>query len=520
MFEFQTRLRSMFGSIAALRLRQTRWTLSYWAWAFGLLPSSGKWGERISFVYIYLLAVGVMTPAILQLIGGLYLLEAQTAEALQVRILWITIPWIVAIIGVIFMVLPWKAWMLRLTFGDMTYLSPSPFDRRVLAVWRYLEMVGTIPLLVLLPLVLIAPMFGSIWARDVIPAVLRGALAIGLWSAPLLAMGWHLSIQDYVHKPPPVGVRWIARLSLIVIVGVLIVAAPDILLWPGRLIVLLAMGQLAWGWLLLAAYALLSVIIIWVIARHLSLTRASAGSDVFARIQQLGVMVLVDRRLLLSILGEARANESRAVGTLPKTRGIPTIYARAALYYRRQFGQAIQLVLVGLALGFGMILWRPFNLVTVIITVVLLTMVLPPWLASIFRNDVSVPFISQFIPQPATQRILAASLVPCLLVMVGLLPVMLVLNGLLPGWAWGLAPIVWVMSLVGHVEAIGKRSALGDRSIVTVLLGSAAVFAVVWSATTSSTVGIEALLPGILIAATVSFVLVLFAEIRHTGIVA
>src|SRR5436305_415927 len=171
MIAFETRLRSMLSGIITLRFHQLAYVISEWAWLIGLKPSSGKWLERISFLYIYLLAIGLMTPSVLGVIGGLYVAEAKTSPALQVVILQVTIPWIVAVISLLLVIMPWKGWLLRLTFGDIAYLSASPFDRRVIALWRYLEMVVVVPLMIWLPLVLIAPMFGSIWAQDVIPEI-------------------------------------------------------------------------------------------------------------------------------------------------------------------------------------------------------------------------------------------------------------------------------------------------------------------------------------------------------------
>ncbi len=517
---FQTTLSGMLSSMLSLRLRQFRWTLAYWARAFGLLPKSGKWAERITFVYIYVLIIALMTPAAASLLNGLYVIESKTAPALQASTLFTTLPALIGFLSVLLVALPWKAWMLRLTYGDMTYLAPSPFDRRVLAVWRYVEVVFAIILIMLIPFTLLAPVFGSILAVDVIPAILRGALALGFLAAPMLALGWHLSLQEYTSQPPPVGIRWIARLSVIVAAGVLLVTRPEVLLWPGRLIVLLAKGEATWGWPLLIVYGVVGVGVVWITGRHLSMTRASAGSDVFARIQQLGFMVLMDRQLLVSIIGEARANESYAVGMLPHATGVLTLLARAALYYRRQFGQAIQLMLAGAVLGLGLVFWRPANLAIVIITIVLLVVQMPPWLSKVFRRDLGVPFISQFIPQPLTRRLLASSVVPCVLVLTGMLPVMIGLNAWLPPTAWGMVPAIWVLSLVGHVEVVGKRNMLSDRNLLTVLMGCLALFVVVWGAVNSGIGGVFGLFPGIAISMSVSFALLTIADMRYNGLAA
>src|SRR5438067_169659 len=113
MISFEVRLRSMLRGMIALRLHQLRYVLGEWAYVFGLKPSSGKWMERISFVYIYVLIVAVSSPAVLNVLGSLYGSEAKTAPALQAKILWNTIPWIVAFFSLLFIVNPWKAWMLR-----------------------------------------------------------------------------------------------------------------------------------------------------------------------------------------------------------------------------------------------------------------------------------------------------------------------------------------------------------------------------------------------------------------------
>ncbi len=517
---FQITLSGMLSSIVSLRWHQFRWTMAYWARAFGLLPASGKWGERITFVYIYVLIVALMVPAAASIINALYLLELKATPELQVATLYTTIPALIGVLSLFLIAFPWKAWMLRLTFGDITYLAASPFDRRVLALWRFIEVVFAIGLVCLIPLTLLAPVLanGSILAVEVLPAIGRGALALALWVTPMLALGWHLSLQEYVHNPPPVGVRWIARLSVIVAAGVLLVTNPAILLWPGRLIVLISLNQGLFGWPLLIVYAMVGLAVIALTSRQLSMTRVAAGSDVFARIQQLGFMIVMDRQLLLSILGEARANESYAVGTLPHATGILTLVARTALFYRRQYGQAVQLIGTGIAFGLALIFWRPFNLPTVIVTVVLLVLLLPPSLARVFRSDLSVPFVMQFIPQPLTRRLLAASVVPFVLLLTGLLPVLIGFNRFMPDWAWGIAPVIWVLTLIGHVEIVGKRNSVSDRNLFSVILGSIAVFVIFWTATSTDVSGVFALFQGVVAAGSVSFALMLIAEARSTGL--
>ena len=517
MMNFEIRFSTMLRGIVALRWNQFRWSFSEWAWLVGLKPTSGKWSERVSFIYIYLLIIGLLTPSFVQTLGGLYAAEAGTSLTAQVNIIRNIIPSAIAVIGALLVLIPWNSWTLRLTFGDITYLSPSPFDQRVLAVWRYCEMLFLVPLLISVPIILVAPMFGSIWARDVIPTVLRGILAIGLWASPLLALGWLISLRKYTQLPRTREVELITRLSIIGIAGVVALTNPDLLLWPGRLLVLAAVDRIPWVWLLLIVYFLIGIAVVWRAGRHLSLTRVSAASELSARIQNLGVMIVMDRRLLFSVLSQANVNEGLAVGSLAPTRGLATTIARAALYYRRRSGKAIQISFVGLMIGMLLIVWHPANIVLIALTALLLTLLIPPWLARPFQQDQAVPFISQLIPQPLRQRVLAASIVPALLMLVGMLPVFLVFGNLMPDWAWGIAPVVWAMSLFGHVETIGRGSAVGKRDVFSLVFGGIVVAIVYWSAMTSGATGFLALGPGIITGIGITFVLVTYASIRHNG---
>lgn len=507
----------MLRGMVALRWHQFRWSFSEWAWLVGLKPSSGKWSERVSFVYIYVLIIALLTPGMVQTLAGLYAAEAQTSLTLQVNILRAIIPSAIAVIGLLLVVVPWNSWALRLTFGDIAYLSPSPFDRRVLAMWRYLEMLLLAPLLIVLPMFLVAPMFGSIWARDVIPVVVRGTLAVSLWAAPLLALGWHISLRKYTQAAMTRELERVTRLIILGTAGVIMLTNPEIILWPGRLLVLVALDKVPWAWPLLSAYFLIGLVVVWRAGRHLSLTKVSAASDLSARIQNLGVLIVMDRRLLFSILSQARVNEGRAVGTLASTKGVTTIIARAALYYHRRSGQAVQLAFVGLMMSMSLIVWHPTNIVLLALTALLLALLIPPWLAHPYQQDMAVPFVSQLIPQALRHRVLVASVVPALLLMVGMLPALLVFGSWMPNWAWGTVPTVWVMSLFGHVEAIGRGSTVGKRDIFSLLFGGIVVLVVFWSAMTSGATGILALGPGIITGGGISVVLMTYASIRHNG---
>jgi hypothetical protein len=154
---------------------------------------------------------------------------------------------------------------------------------------------------------------------------------------------------------------------------------------------------------------------------------------------------------------------------------------------------------------------------SIIIASILLALLMPPWLANLFRSDQAVPFMVQFVPQPLIRRLLVSSIVPVILVLVGMLPILLMLGVWLPEWSWGVVPVVWILSLVGHVEAVGRGSTTGQRNLFSVLVSSAAIFVVIWSATTNSASGIIALGPGIVTAIGVSLALLVYADYRHHG---
>src|SRR5579871_3214602 len=97
MIAFDSRFSAMLRGAIALRWHQFAWMVSEWAWLFGLRPATGKWTERVSFLYIYVLVIGLMTPSIVQIIGNLYAAEGRTDPGLQLIILRQTMPWIIAV---------------------------------------------------------------------------------------------------------------------------------------------------------------------------------------------------------------------------------------------------------------------------------------------------------------------------------------------------------------------------------------------------------------------------------------
>jgi hypothetical protein len=96
-----------------------------------------------------------------------------------------------------------------------------------------------------------------------------------------------------------------------------------------------------------------------------------------------------------------------------------------------------------------------------------------------------------------------------------MVPILIIFNGLMPYWAWGFVPLVWVLSLLGHVDSVGQGSAVADRNIFAIALDTVAVFAVIWNATNSTVGGVVAFGPSVAISAALSFVLVFIADFRH-----
>jgi len=516
----QTTFRGMLGSVRFVRARQIRWTMAYWARAFGLLPNSGKWMERITFVYIYVISIALLTPTLLSLLNGLYVTETKVAPAARFQALNTTLPTIIAVASVLLIGLPWRAWMLRLTFGDMVYLAPSPFDRRVLVLWRFIEVCIFIGVIGFIPFTLLAPAFGSIEAAHVLPVIFRGITALALWFAPMLAVGWVISLQEYQHDGQSGVIRWLTRVAFAGAAVALFALGSELLLWPGRMVMAIASGDSTvwYGWFLLIGWAALGGFAVWRVGRGLSLTRAAERAETFARIQQLGFMIFVDRQLLGSIIAETRANQSRAVGTLPRATGIWTIAARAFIFYRRQYGQAVQLVAVGLAFGAGLLLFNPADPILTIFYAVILVVVVAPMMARVFRHDLDVPFITQFNLHPVTSQIVVAAILPALLVLIGVLPVLIAFWPLVPRGGLGLVPAVWVLSVFGHFEAIGKGGRPAARSIFTVIMGAAALLVLVWNVSQVGRDPLLAALSGAAIAGLLTFVLLFVAEIRRNGL--
>jgi hypothetical protein len=461
-----------------------------------------------------------MTPTVLSLLNGLYVLERKAPPSAFIQAQTLILPTIIAIASLLLVVLPWRSWMLRLTFGDISYLTASPIDRTGLTIWRFIEVCIFVGLIGFIPFTILGAIHGSIDLIVVLPAILRGVTALAFWFTPMLAAGWVISLQEYIpHGPRPI-IRFLTRAFIAVVVVVLFLNGSDVLLWPGRLVMLISQGDptASLGWVLLLGWAALGTVAVGRVGSHISLTRAAAQGETFARLQQLGFMIFVDRQLLGSVLAETRAGQAPAVGTMPKTSGVMSIAGRQMIFYRRQYGQAITLIGIGLALGFGLLFWRIPDLILLVTSSTALILGLPTRLSQVFRQDLDVPFIAQFNVHPLTAQLVAATVVPTALMVAGALPVLIAFLPYALPYGFALLPLLWLMALFGHVEAVGRNGRPAARSIFTVILGVAALLFVQIGVFGSGTNPAAAILSGFVMTGAAALLLLMIAEIRRTGI--
>jgi hypothetical protein len=170
-----------------------------------------------------------------------------------------------------------------------------------------------------------------------------------------------------------------------------------------------------------------------------------------------------------------------------------------------------------MAFALGLTLWRPLNPFIIVVTAVLMALFLPPMFARVFQRDMGVPFISQFNLHPLIRQLVVASIVPCVLVLIGMIPTMLGLLRFVPAFSFSLIPIVWIISLFGHVESVGKKGMPAARGLFTVIMGSVAIGIMLWNSATVGNDLFSASVSGLTIAVVISLVLLFVAEIRRNG---
>ena len=465
-----TDLRILFG----LRWRQFRSGAVYWLRLLGYDSQARSWMQRV--YVLYLLGIGSIWFFAMWAWGyegasalGQSLERQSLADFLQ------RIPPAVLLLQVWAMMASLRSTPLKLSFADMAWIVGSPLARSVPVLPGFIRQVLSRSIV-----------FGAIWALltvllrgPVAPARAADSLRVVLVVALLVLLTWSLAwLLGILRLVYPQVSRWPGLwLTPLLLLGVAQVV-PDLLLWPGRLLVLslydmaplwtlAAIGLMAAG--LVASFVLLGA--------RINMIQAADESVVYARLAALGLLAWRMPDLQLRI----RMQQSRA-GQRPRLR-MPRVYGRRAMFIRSAIAglRHPSLMLINALWGAGMTWAAALILVNELpvplwIGWLLIAGIAPPvGLHYTFRRDVQEPFLRQFLPLDGFQIFFADVLLPLGFLVVGALIV------------WFLQPLPPLLLLTGavYIPLLGLLLALcgaaamtSTRELQTRLLGTAASFGI------------------------------------------
>lgn len=384
------------------------------------------------------------------------------------------IPQAVLVVQVFAMIMALRSTPLKLSFADMAYVAGSPVARSVPVLLGFIRQVlfrGIIfgLLWALLTILLLGPVQGDSTTGD----SLRVAGVIVLLVVFTWASAWLLGILRLVY--PQVSrwrLLWLAPLLLFAVAQVI----PDMVLWPGRAVILVVYG-LNPVWLLpfMALLAAgLTLTFVWM-GNRINMIQAVDESVVYARLAALGLLAWRMPDLQFRIrLQESQAGRKPRF-SLPKAKGQAALATRSAVSYLRHPSMLLVNLLWGAAMTYIVTLILVNQLpVQLWIGWLLVAGIAPPvGLLHTFRMDVREPFLRQFLTLSGFQILVADIILPLLFLIAGSLIVWFVQGFPLEMLSYG---ILFIPLLAFVLALCGAVAMTSERELQTRLLATGASF--------------------------------------------
>ncbi len=463
-------------SLFWLRWRQFKDTAVYWLRVLGYRPQDASLSQNLYVVYLLLIGlfwlytVGAWVFDISSGIGKL--IAVSTAAELMVGFTWVTL-----VVQVYVMVNALQSTPLKLSFADMAYIAGAPITRMAPVIVGFIRQVSIRLVLLNLPVIV----FGWIVSRSLIPSDF-GVASLRLVATMILliiltwAVGWMVGLSRLIS--PRLG-----RLRYLWFVPLLLLAAayfaPDALLWPGRIAMLVMLNQApVWALPLLIALAAVGVAASFFLGERINMIHAVDESILYARIQALGLLAWRMIDVQARIRMQSRQASRKPLLSLPKAQGTRTFVTRAALSYIRHPVMLLACFLWGAAAtGFAVeIVARQLPAQVWILWVVAVGIAPPFGLLHVFRSDSEELFLRQFLPVDGLQLLLADVLVPLIALIAGGLAIFMTY-----GFEAEIASMgVMFIPVLGLMVALcGAVAVTNTRVIQTRLLATGLSFGVV-----------------------------------------
>ncbi len=440
-----------------LRWRQFKDTAVYWLRVLGYRPQDASLSQNLYVLYLILIGlfwvytVGTFIFETAANIGKL--LAPATSADLLIGFIWLTL-----IVQVYVMVNALQSTPLKLSFADMAYVAGAPISRAAPVIVGFVRQVAIRLFLLDLPVVIFGVLVGrSLMPNDYGPAALRLVAAV----IPLIiftwAIGWMVGLSRLIS--PRLGrLRYLWFLPLVLLPIAYFV--PDLLLWPGKIAVLVMMNQAPiWALPLFIGLAALGTASTFLLGERINMIHAVDESILYARIQALGLLAWRMIDVQARIRMQSRQVTRKPFLRLPETQGTSIFVARAALSYIRHPTMILTSLGWGVAMTyFGVeIIVRQLPFQIWILWVIVAGIAPPFGLLHVFRSDQEEPFLRQFLPVDGLQLLLADILLPLIALIVG---------GLAVWITYGVDPDLLIMGVM-FIPVLGLMVALSGAVAVT-----------------------------------------------------
>lgn len=443
-----------------LRWRQFRDGAIYWLRLLGYEPREKSFMQNIYVLYL----LGIGSIWFFAMWAWAFDTATHIGAALEPTTLGeilTLLPYGVLAVQVFAMINALRSTPLKLSFADMAYIAGTPIVRSVPVLLGFIRQMIVRSLL-----------FGLMWALATVAllgpvnppgdmsASLRVAGVVVLLVVMTWAAAWLLGILRLVYpRVSRLRVLWLAPLLLVVVAYY----APDLVLWPGRAVILVMFDAApVWIVLFMTLLAALLVIAFVLIGSRINMIQAVDESIVYARLAALGLLAWRMPDLQLRIRVQQSYISRKPWLKLPQAQGRAALVTRALVSYVRHPSLLLINFLWGAAMTYAVILILSNNLPPQLwIGWLLVAGIAPPvGLLHAYRNDLQEPFLRQFIPYNGFQMLLADVILPIIFLIAGGLVV-----SFLPGFdletlsaALMLIPVLaFLLALCGAVSLTRER---------------------------------------------------------------
>ncbi|MBZ0297598.1 MAG: hypothetical protein K8L99_33890 [Anaerolineae bacterium] len=405
-----------------LRWKQFKLGAVYWLRVLGYQPNQNSFLQNMYVVY--LLAIGAfwvfaMWAYSFDAVTGLGNLLGENSPGTLIAMINI-IPPLVLLVQIYVMINALRSTPLKLSFSDMAYVAGSPMSRAAPVILGFLRQVLTRWLILGVPFALFAVMVVNPFTEHADASTTLRALGVML---PLVVITWGMAwVLGVLRLVYPAIRRWRYIWVLPLLLLGLAWVAPDLVYWPGRAAVLvLYNAEPIWLWpaLILLAAGLVALFI-WQ-GDHINMIQAVDESQLYARIQKLGILAWRQADLQMRIRMQSAQASRKPFLRLPRVYGWQTLTTRAAVSYIRHPFMLLLSVVWGAAIAQAGV-WIIANNLPVQLWIgwLLVIGIAPPvGLLYVFRIDVEERFLRQFLPFNGFQLLMADIVLPYIAVVVG-----------------------------------------------------------------------------------------------------